>query len=76
MKTCPQCQSAKPLTEFHVRKSRGGQPASRCKTCSREAQRTWRSKQTDRQGIAENDGPMTTALYAALIERAEQLERK
>lgn len=29
-----------------------------------------------RQGIAENDGPMTTALYAALIERAEQLERK
>ena len=47
MKTCPQCQSVKPLTEFHVRKSRGGQPASRCKTCSREAQRTWRSKQTD-----------------------------
>lgn len=47
MKTCPQCQSAKPLAEFHVRKSRGGQPASRCKTCSREAQRTWRSKQTD-----------------------------
>lgn len=47
MKTCPQCQTDKPLTEFHVRKSRGGQPASRCKSCSREAQRTWRSKQTD-----------------------------
>lgn len=47
MKTCPQCQTDKPLTEFHVRNSRGGQPASRCKTCSREAQRTWRSKQTD-----------------------------
>jgi 5-methylcytosine-specific restriction endonuclease McrA len=47
MKTCPQCCVAKPLTEFHVRKTRSGQPASRCKTCSRDAQRAWRSKQTD-----------------------------
>ena len=47
MKTCPKCQTEKSLTEFHVRKSRGGQPASRCKSCSRDAQRAWRSKQID-----------------------------
>lgn len=47
MKTCPKCQQAKPLGEFHVRKTRGGQPASRCKSCSREAQRAWRKTQPD-----------------------------
>jgi hypothetical protein len=47
MKTCPKCYEAKPLSEFHVRKSRGGQPASRCKPCCVAAQREWRGKQTD-----------------------------
>lgn len=47
MKACPSCQNELPLSEFHVRKSRGGQPASRCKSCSREAQRTWRKTRPD-----------------------------
>lgn len=47
MKTCPSCRQLKPLSEFHIRKTRGGQPASRCKPCSREAQRAWRKTQPD-----------------------------
>ena len=47
MKKCPRCEQTKPLTEYHVRKSRGGQPASRCKSCSRDAHREWRRKQPD-----------------------------
>lgn len=47
MKTCPKCREVKPLSEFHVRKNRGGQPASRCKPCCVAAQREWRGKQAD-----------------------------
>lgn len=47
MKTCPRCNTEKPLSEFWTRRSRGGAPASRCKACSRDAQRAWRSKQPD-----------------------------
>lgn len=47
MKRCPSCATEKSLSEFHVRKSRGGQPASRCKPCSRDAQREWRRRQPD-----------------------------
>lgn len=37
----------KPLSEYWVRKSRGGQPASRCKPCSVEANREWRKINPD-----------------------------
>ena len=47
MKRCPSCALQKPLTEFHVRKTRNGAPASRCKPCSRDAQRKWRRTQPD-----------------------------
>jgi hypothetical protein len=47
MKRCPSCNTEKQLDEFHIRRSRGGQPASRCKECSRLAQRAWRAKQPD-----------------------------
>jgi hypothetical protein len=46
MKTCPRCNETKPLSEFHVRKGRGGAPASRCKPCSTDAEREWRRKQS------------------------------
>lgn len=47
MKTCPRCKETKPLSEFHVRRRRGGGAASRCKPCSTEAEREWRRKQSD-----------------------------
>lgn len=47
MKTCPRCRTTKPLTEFWVRRTRGGAPSSRCKDCSRDAQREWRRKQPE-----------------------------
>lgn len=47
MKSCPSCKIELPLSEFHVRKTRGGQPASRCKSCSREAHRVWKQARPD-----------------------------
>lgn len=47
MKVCLACLYELPLTQFHIRKTRGGQPASRCKSCSREAQRNWRKARPD-----------------------------
>lgn len=47
MKICCRCKAEKPLTEFWPRHTRGGAPASKCKDCSRDAQREWRKRQPD-----------------------------
>lgn len=47
MKRCPKCKLDKPLSEFWARRTRDGAPASRCKMCSRDAQREWRATRPD-----------------------------
>jgi len=43
-KVCPSCMTEKPVTEYWMRKNRRAlQPASRCKSCSNDANRQWRA---------------------------------
>jgi len=51
-KICPTCKEEKSLSEYWMRKSRGGnQPASRCKKCSNDKNREWRNKNPEYEKI-------------------------
>jgi hypothetical protein len=51
-KICPTCKIEKPLSDYWMRKTRGGQQAaSRCKVCSTEENRKWRAANPDHEKL-------------------------
>jgi 5-methylcytosine-specific restriction endonuclease McrA len=49
MKSCPECNEVKPLTDFHKDKSKRDGAASYCKPCAKNKARKWECANRDRK---------------------------